>query len=102
MEECITQAAGSLVTLAPVPFDSGKLEHVGGRESGTIDGQRSSIWMTLSFQPWDLYLSPDGEDTWSGKLATPNEQKTDGPLRTVDKARDAVLSLKVSGGFITT
>ena len=39
-----------------------------------------------------IYVSPSGNDAWSGSLAEPNEQKTDGPLATLEKARDLVRS----------
>ena len=31
----------------------------------------------------DLYVSPQGNDAWSGRLAEPNAAKTDGPLATI-------------------
>ena len=43
-----------------------------------------------------LYVSPNGNDTWSGKLVQPNEDKTDGPLATLTGARDAIRKLKES------
>jgi hypothetical protein len=44
-----------------------------------------------------LYVSLRGRDNWSGKLATPNKNNTDGPLATLPAARDAVRKLKVAG-----
>jgi hypothetical protein len=44
--------------------------------------------------PADFYLSPNGSDTWSGTLAEPNAQKSDGPFATLERARDAVRVLK--------
>jgi len=38
----------------------------------------------------DFYLSPHGSDDWSGTASKPNEQGTDGPFATLDRARDAV------------
>jgi hypothetical protein len=35
-----------------------------------------------------LYVSPDGKDTWSGGLAKPNAEGTDGPVATLERARD--------------
>lgn len=35
-----------------------------------------------------LHVSPAGSDAWSGRLAAPNRAKTDGPLATIQKARD--------------
>jgi len=42
----------------------------------------------------DFYLSPHGSDAWSGTLANPNAQGTDGPFATLEQARDAVRVLK--------
>ena len=38
----------------------------------------------------DFYVSGDGNDLWSGTLAAANPEKTDGPFKTIAKARDAV------------
>jgi len=42
----------------------------------------------------DFYLSTNGSDSWSGALATPNAQKSDGPFATLTHARNAVRDLK--------
>jgi hypothetical protein len=39
----------------------------------------------------DFFVSPQGKDTWTGKLAKPGE--ADGPFATVDRAREAVRAL---------
>ena len=44
-----------------------------------------------------LYVSPQGNDAWSGKLAAPNAGGTDGPVATVTKARDIVREIKANG-----
>lgn len=44
-----------------------------------------------------LYVAPEGNDSWSGKLQKPNAEKTDGPLATLAGARDAVRRLKEQG-----
>lgn len=52
---------------------------------------------TLSFADApksDFYVSANGSDEWSGTLAEPNSQRTDGPFATLEKARDAVRGLK--------
>jgi parallel beta-helix repeat protein len=36
------------------------------------------------------YVSPEGNDSWSGLRAEPNERRTDGPFATLQRARDAV------------
>ncbi|MBI3920464.1 MAG: right-handed parallel beta-helix repeat-containing protein, partial [Armatimonadetes bacterium] len=46
-----------------------------------------------------LYLSPSGNDDWSGRLEKPNKTKTDGPLASLAGARAAIRKLKASGGL---
>ncbi len=36
----------------------------------------------------DLYISPSGNDAWSGRLSEPNASATDGPFATLERARD--------------
>ena len=42
----------------------------------------------------DFYVSVSGSDSWSGTLAAPNPQGTDGPFASLARARDAVRALK--------
>jgi len=42
----------------------------------------------------DYYVSPTGNDQWSGRLADANADATDGPLATIHAAVDAVRDLK--------
>ncbi len=44
-----------------------------------------------------LHVAPGGNDAWSGRLATANETGTDGPLASLQGARDAVRRLKAAG-----
>jgi len=44
-----------------------------------------------------LYVSPDGNDAWSGRLDEPNADRTDGPLASLEGARDAISALKADG-----
>jgi uncharacterized protein (TIGR03437 family) len=44
-----------------------------------------------------LYVSPDGNDLWSGRLAAPNTTGTDGPLATFDRARAMVQFIAKAG-----
>jgi regulation of enolase protein 1 (concanavalin A-like superfamily) len=44
----------------------------------------------------DFYISPKGNDNWSGKLASPNAAKSDGPFKTIIRAQKAVKELKKS------
>jgi hypothetical protein len=42
----------------------------------------------------DFYVSASGKDSWSGKLAGGNASGTDGPFRTLTRARDGVRALR--------
>jgi parallel beta-helix repeat protein len=46
-----------------------------------------------------LHVSPRGNDAWSGALSEPNADNTDGPLATVQRARDRIRELKQAGQF---
>jgi hypothetical protein len=46
------------------------------------------------FQPDDFFVSPDGNDRWSGKLPEPNQGRSDGPFATIGAAQVAVQKLK--------
>ncbi len=43
-----------------------------------------------------LYVAPDGNDAWSGRLARPNADRTDGPLASLQGARDAIRHQKAA------
>ena len=45
----------------------------------------------------DFYIAPAGNDEWSGRLAQPNATATDGPFGTLERARDAIRTLKSRG-----
>lgn len=45
-----------------------------------------------------FYVSPAGNDAWSGTLAAPNAARTDGPLASISAARDALRRLKAQAG----
>ncbi|NUQ61564.1 MAG: right-handed parallel beta-helix repeat-containing protein [Pirellulales bacterium] len=44
-----------------------------------------------------LHVATDGNDAWSGRLPAPNADKSDGPLATLERARDAIRSRKQAG-----
>jgi len=44
-----------------------------------------------------FHVAPYGNDAWSGKLERPNAAKTDGPLASLEGARDAIRRLKAQG-----
>jgi hypothetical protein len=45
----------------------------------------------------EVFVSTAGNDAWSGRLAEPNTDRTDGPLLTLHKARDEARRLKAAG-----
>lgn len=49
----------------------------------------------------DFFVSPSGNDAWSGKLPEPNAAKTDGPFATITRARDAVRAMMPKTAPIT-
>ncbi len=44
-----------------------------------------------------FFIATNGNDAWSGKLASPNAAGDDGPLATLAGARDAIRALKAAG-----
>ena len=45
-----------------------------------------------------FYVSPQGNDSWSGTLPDPTEDKSDGPFKTLEKARDKLREIMNSVG----
>ena len=50
-------------------------------------------------QPVQVFVAANGNDAWSGRLATPNANKSDGPLASLPAARDVIRGLKKAGGL---
>src|SRR5512140_3456067 len=44
-----------------------------------------------------FYVSPSGQDHWTGTLASANQNATNGPFATLERARDAVRSALATG-----
>lgn len=44
-----------------------------------------------------LFVSPAGNDNWSGTLSAPNEERTNGPYATLERARDEIRRTKKAG-----
>jgi hypothetical protein len=57
-------------------------------------------WMvaTLVAAEADFFVAPTGNDQWTGHLAAPNEQGTDGPVATLTRAQQLVRELKAAQG----
>jgi hypothetical protein len=45
----------------------------------------------------EWHVSPSGNDTWSGSLAEPNAGRTDGPVATLERARNAIRERRKAG-----
>ena len=45
----------------------------------------------------EWHVSPGGNDAWSGSLAEPNAGRTDGPVATLERARDAIRERRKAG-----
>ncbi len=61
------------------------------------------VWSLAGCQKGDvalrLYVSPHGDDTWSGRRAQPTRSATDGPFATFERARQEVRKLRRAGAF---
>ena len=49
----------------------------------------------------EIYVTPEGNDAWSGKLMRPNAVRSDGPLASLCGARDAIRKLKGQGPLVS-
>ena len=49
-----------------------------------------------STQAAELYVAPDGNDAWSGTLAAPNADKSDGPVASLTGARGVLRKLRAA------
>ena len=57
---------------------------------------RGEVWQKFLVENAvaDFYVSPKGNDSWSGTLAEANSSKDDGPFKTIARAQEAVKELK--------
>ena len=63
------------------------------RELATVRGDLSAAGVAQA-EEVVLYVSVQGNDSWSGRLPEPNAAKTDGPFATLERARDAIRSTR--------
>ncbi|MGE5612219.1 MAG: hypothetical protein ACM359_23430, partial [Bacillota bacterium] len=56
-----------------------------------------SVLSALGAEPRPFYVATDGDDRWSGHLAAPNADRTDGPLASLTAARDALRRARAAG-----
>ena len=59
----------------------------------------NSVQAQSAGSPVHYYVALNGNDKWSGTHPSPNPDKSDGPFRTLERARNAVRSLKQSGSI---
>jgi len=55
-----------------------------------------SIFLVQNTNALTLYISTDGNDQWSGRLSRPNRQRNDGPLASLNGARNAIRNMKAA------
>ena len=56
-----------------------------------------SVFLVQGAEAVDFYVSPQGNDRWSGRLEQPNENHTNGPVASLAGARDKIRRLKSQG-----
>ena len=59
---------------------------------------KESVRQPLGSDGIVFYVDPSGSDAWSGKRETPNLWNTDGPLASLERARDLIRQLKSDRG----
>jgi hypothetical protein len=114
-----TVASGSNVNMGPQPISGGSWSWTGPggftstqREVGIASmttvgantfiasytdpascGSKQNFVITVSppaIAITEFIVAPNGNDTWSGTLPTPNARSTDGPFKTIEKAHQAM------------
>jgi len=64
---------------------------------------KASIIVCLCFgtsaMATDYYVNPNGNDLWSGRIKQPNVPLTDGPFKTLERAKQAIRTLKNTNTF---
>lgn len=89
---------GSTTPPAPTPTPTPTPPTGGGTPGGT-DPVSGPTPTTGPVKSPAFFVSTQGRDSWSGKLAAPNADGTDGPFATLEHARDA---MRADGSIDTT
>jgi len=77
----------AMLSLSAKPQDKGQY-----RDGKILEGEQ---WLPFSYpDKADFYVSPKGNDSWTGTLADPNIAGNDGPFLTLERAQKAVRELK--------
>ncbi|MEW6359363.1 MAG: right-handed parallel beta-helix repeat-containing protein [Planctomycetota bacterium] len=61
---------------------------------------RLAVTIVLTAGCMEFYVATNGNDTWSGRMAEPNAEKTDGPFATLERARDEIQKQKPNGATV--
>jgi len=85
--------AGCTLSALAVDTDSCMLAATQGTHA-TVRKQEKKAESQGALQAGDFFVSPKGSDRWSGTLPEPNAAGTDGPLATLEHARDVIRELK--------
>lgn len=94
---CLVSAsvASLIIGLTTSCVGPGVGRFVQGEPDATSAGESSTLRRpSKAPYPKTLYVSTVGNDTWSGSLAEPNKEGTDGPYATITRARDKIRDLK--------
>ena len=68
------------------------------REGKLLQGEKWQKFSSTDSKA-DFYVSPAGNDLWSGTLPEPNNTGTDGPFASLERAQKAVIALKAKVYF---
>jgi len=78
--------------LATLSLSAKPQDKVQYRDGKILEGEQ---WLPFSYpDKADFYVSPKGNDSWTGTLAEPNIAGNDGPFLTLERAQKAVRELK--------
>lgn len=86
-------ARGGTVTLDAGPNWDPQLGPIGAISEDQM-AQLRSIQAAANTAVADLHVATDGSDAWSGRLATTNPDRTDGPLATIATAQQRVRQIR--------
>ena len=94
MREAVSQRAEYLILSLEVGKWADDIAAAMLPDSMVVDYVR--VWQRPPSAPdvVTLYIDPDGNDAWSGRIASPNDARTDGPLASLHGAQAAVRQLK--------
>jgi len=75
------------------------MRELNSRLRSFLFGVLLSIFLVQCAEAITLYVSAEGNDQWSGRLAQPNKKRTDGPVASLAGARDKIRRLKSQGAI---